>query len=52
MVGYGRGGTMAYLAAARLEVAVAVIYCGGGVDQYLADRAARSCFTSAKKTCT
>ncbi|MDP9088447.1 MAG: dienelactone hydrolase family protein [Pseudomonadota bacterium] len=38
VVGYCWGGTMAYLAAARLKVAAAVAYYGGGVDQYLAEK--------------
>lgn len=38
VVGYCWGGTMAYLAAARLKVAAAVVYYGGGIDQYLAEK--------------
>jgi carboxymethylenebutenolidase len=38
LVGYCWGGTMAYLAAARLSVAAAVCYYGGGIDQYLAEK--------------
>jgi carboxymethylenebutenolidase len=38
VVGYCWGGTMAYLAAARLKVAAAVAYYGGGIDKYTAER--------------
>lgn len=38
VVGYCWGGTMAYLAAARLPVAAAVSYYGGGTDNHLAER--------------
>src|SRR5450755_466563 len=38
VVGYCWGGTMAYLAAARLKVAAAVAYYGGGIDQYTAEK--------------
>ncbi len=34
VVGYCWGGTMAYLAAARLKIAAAVAYYGGGIDKY------------------
>jgi carboxymethylenebutenolidase len=37
VVGYCWGGTMAYVAAARLKVAAAVVYYGGGIEQYLAE---------------
>jgi carboxymethylenebutenolidase len=37
-VGYCWGGTMSYLVAARLKVAAAVVYYGGGIDQYLAEK--------------
>ena len=36
VVGYCWGGTMAYLAAARLKIAAAVCYYGGGIDQQVA----------------
>lgn len=38
VVGYCWGGTMAYLAAARLKVAAAVAYYGGGIDKYAAEQ--------------
>ena len=38
VVGYCWGGTMAYLAAARLPIAAAVSYYGGGTAQYLAEK--------------
>jgi carboxymethylenebutenolidase len=38
VVGYCWGGTMAYLAASRLEVAAAVAYYGGGIDKYTAEK--------------
>ena len=38
VVGYCWGGTMAYLAAARLEVGAAVAYYGGGIDKYTAEK--------------
>jgi carboxymethylenebutenolidase len=38
VVGYCWGGTMAYLAAARLKVAATVAYYGGGIDKYLAEK--------------
>jgi carboxymethylenebutenolidase len=38
VVGYCWGGTMAYLAAARLDVAAAVAYYGGGIDKYTAEK--------------
>jgi carboxymethylenebutenolidase len=38
VVGYCWGGTLAYLAAARLTIAAAVAYYGGGMDQYLAEK--------------
>jgi carboxymethylenebutenolidase len=38
IVGYCWGGTVAYLAAARLKVAAAVAYYGGGIDGHLADK--------------
>ena len=38
VVGYCWGGTMAYLAAARLKVAAAVAYYGGGIDKYTAEK--------------
>jgi carboxymethylenebutenolidase len=38
VVGYCWGGTMAYLAAARLKVTVAVAYYGGGIDKYTAEK--------------
>jgi carboxymethylenebutenolidase len=38
VVGYCWGGTMAYLAAARLTVAAAVAYYGGGIDKYTAEK--------------
>jgi len=40
VVGYCWGGTLAYLAAARLEVAAAVSYYGGGTTNYLAEKPA------------
>jgi carboxymethylenebutenolidase len=38
VVGYCWGGTMAYLAAARLDIAAAVAYYGGGIHTLLADK--------------
>ena len=38
VVGFCWGGTMAYLAAARLPIAAAVSYYGGGTSQYLAEK--------------
>jgi len=38
VVGYCWGGTMAYLAAARLAPDAAVAYYGGGIDQYLDEK--------------
>jgi carboxymethylenebutenolidase len=38
VVGYCWGGSMAYLAAARLKVAAAVAYYGGGIDKYLGEK--------------
>jgi carboxymethylenebutenolidase len=38
VVGYCWGGTMAYLAAARLKIAAAVAYYGGGINKYAADK--------------
>jgi len=38
VVGYCWGGSIAYLAAARLKVAAAVAYYGGGIDKYLAEK--------------
>jgi carboxymethylenebutenolidase len=38
VVGYCWGGTMAYLAAARLKVAAAVAYYGGGIDKYTVEK--------------
>jgi len=38
VVGYCWGGTMAYLAAARLKVAAAVSYYGGSTTQYLSEK--------------
>jgi carboxymethylenebutenolidase len=38
VVGYCWGGTLAYLAAARLSVAAAVSYYGGGTIRYLAEK--------------
>jgi carboxymethylenebutenolidase len=38
VVGYCWGGTMAYLAAARLKIAAAVAYYGGGIDKYTAEK--------------
>jgi carboxymethylenebutenolidase len=38
VVGYCWGGTMAYLAAARLKVAAAVAYYGGGIDKFTAEK--------------
>lgn len=37
VVGYCWGGTMAYLAAARLQVAAVVAYYGGSIQQHLAE---------------
>jgi carboxymethylenebutenolidase len=38
VVGYCWGGTMAYLAAARLSVAATVAYYGGGINNYTAEK--------------
>ncbi len=38
VVGYCWGGSMAYLAACRLNIAAAVAYYGGGIDKYLAEK--------------
>ncbi len=38
VVGYCWGGTMAYLAAARLKIDAAVAYYGGGIHNYLAEK--------------
>jgi carboxymethylenebutenolidase len=38
VVGYCWGGTMSYVVAARLKIAAAVVYYGGGIDQYLAEK--------------
>jgi len=38
VVGYCWGGTVTYLAAARLKIAAAVSYYGGGTTQYLAEK--------------
>ena len=38
VVGFCWGGTMAYLAAARLPIAAAISYYGGGTSQYLAEK--------------
>lgn len=38
VVGYCWGGTMTYLAAARLKIAAAVSYYGGGINNYLAEK--------------
>ena len=38
VVGYCWGGTLAYLAAARLPIAAAVSYYGGGTTRYLAEK--------------
>lgn len=38
VVGYCWGGTMTYLAAARLPIAAAISYYGGGTSQYLAEK--------------
>jgi carboxymethylenebutenolidase len=38
VVGYCWGGTMTYLAAARLKLAAAVAYYGGGIDKYTAEK--------------
>jgi carboxymethylenebutenolidase len=38
IVGYCWGGTMAYLAAARLKIAAAVAYYGGGIDKCIAEK--------------
>ncbi len=38
VVGFCWGGTMAYLAAARLQVAAVVSYYGGGMTQYLSEK--------------
>jgi carboxymethylenebutenolidase len=38
VVGYCWGGTMAYLAAARLKIAAAVAYYGGGIDKHTAEQ--------------
>jgi carboxymethylenebutenolidase len=40
VVGFCWGGTMAFLAAARLEIDAAVAYYGGGLPQYLAEKPA------------
>jgi carboxymethylenebutenolidase len=39
VVGYCWGGTMAYLAAARLKIAAAVAYYGGGIHNYTGEKA-------------
>ena len=38
VVGFCWGGTMTYLAAARLPIAAAISYYGGGTSQYLAEK--------------
>jgi carboxymethylenebutenolidase len=38
VVGYCWGGTMAYLAAARLKIAAAVAYYGGGINNHLTEK--------------
>lgn len=38
IIGYCWGGTMAYLAAARLKVDAAIAYYGGGIDNYLGEK--------------
>jgi carboxymethylenebutenolidase len=38
VVGYCWGGTMAYLASARLKVAAAVAYYGGGINNYTSEK--------------
>jgi carboxymethylenebutenolidase len=38
VVGYCWGGTLAYLAAARLKVDAAICYYGGGIDQHLNEK--------------
>ena len=38
VVGYCWGGTVAYLAAARLNVDAAVAYYGGGINRYTAEK--------------
>lgn len=38
VVGYCWGGAMAYLAAARLKIAAAVAYYGGGIDKHTAEK--------------
>ena len=38
VVGFCWGGTMTYLAAARLAIAAAISYYGGGTSQYLAEK--------------
>ena len=38
VVGYCWGGSMAYLAAARLKIAAAVAYYGGGIDKYISEK--------------
>ena len=38
VVGYCWGGTMAYIAAARLNIAAAVAYYGGGIDSHLGEK--------------
>jgi carboxymethylenebutenolidase len=38
VIGYCWGGTMAYLAAARLKIGAAVAYYGGGIDKYAAEK--------------
>jgi carboxymethylenebutenolidase len=37
-VGYCWGGTMSYLASARLTLSAAIAYYGGGIDRYLAEK--------------
>lgn len=37
-VGYCWGGLLSYLAAARLKVAAAIVYYGGGIDRHLAEK--------------
>jgi len=38
VVGFCWGGTMAYLAAARLKISAAVSYYGGGINKHLAEK--------------
>jgi carboxymethylenebutenolidase len=38
VVGFCWGGTMAYLAAARLNIDAAVVYYGGGINRYTAEK--------------